>query len=298
MHNNKYSIFPIVVKCELETVLKKAKSITQDMRTNEALTIFDQIDNCINLVCRFTTESEQLLIDQIEEINDEMISLHQQEADCNDNQTTLKNILNELNSQKMKLYEKKRLSEGDIYLLKREISEKEADIDEEEKKRKIGLLSSINPFVGIVSAFVNDNPLHLIPFYSAVEGIISVLTQEKENHERRLDYLNEERRDIENNLVEIDKRLHENECNIRSNNLKTNKLRDKIAASNQKVQLLGKYLTLKRNLSKNMTLISKKLLSLKNEVSCYKEMALGGIIEMSEIKSLIYQFESLVAINT
>ena len=91
------------------------------------------------------------------------------------------------------------------------------------------------------------------------------------------------------------KKINENELNIRNNSFRLNELRDKIAALNNKVQHLGIFLTLKRNISKNMILAKTKLLYLKEEISLYKEMDLDGIIQMNEIKSLIFQFESIIS---
>lgn len=177
-------------------------------------------------------------------------------------------------------------------MIRNQIRENEDKIEKEQRKREEGLTSLI-PLVGIFHAIRDDDPSKLIPGYSFISGLISELSQEKENLERKCQNLRDEKRRIEEDVRRNSAQLQTitNELNQLSQKLTS--VKNRIAEIERSIQTQSRDLTTSSNVVRDLKIISQNFLRFKNDLFVLKECARANALDMGEFFYFSYELNRI-----
>lgn len=251
--------------------------------------ISHSIEILINLIDYFLIQlemKEKILNKELLEIVEKFNLMHQNHERLKSKTNNLKNKLVELNNKKKEL-------NNEINELERVTSKSERKIEKEEKLRTNAWQDTL-PGFGFVAGLVTGNYERMIPLYSPIRGIISVVEQTVENEQRKLNLKNNEKYLLKLKIIKISNKIKRKENKLAENNaalIQMNLQKDKKDAE---IAQLGRDLTRLRNAS----------LFLKTHLHRYKLFDLEGEMRPLLIQSNLFeeremwcQFEELQSIE-
>ncbi|KAJ3230789.1 hypothetical protein HDU81_004256 [Chytriomyces hyalinus] len=158
-----------------------------------------------------------------------------------------------------------------------EVSHLNRRIEEEEKKR-VDALTDLIPGVGFIGGLITGRHERMIPFHSAVNGIISAVKQDKENAEHRL---NSTRGRLNALQEELDSYRHQADVAMERYEDANNRVKAANAMIKQldsDIKKLGKLITDVSNFKRDLQLLDVRIAAAKS--SCELAIEMDGMPEL------------------
>lgn len=255
-----------------------------------------KVDGEMKNLCELLEKRVDKIDQNIRDFKDELNSLHKKEVRYTNKKNELTKNQSDLQAQYTKLEYEQRSLNNELNTIRNQIRENEAKIEEEERKREEGVtqgIVSLVPLVGVFFAIKDDDPRKLIPGYSYFSALISVLSQEKENLERRCRNLRGEKSRIEEAARRKRAELQTitNELDEVSQELMS--VKNRIAEIERYIQRQSRDLTTSSNVVKDLKVLRQNFLLLKNDLSVLKECAKANELDMSEFFCFSIQLNNI-----
>lgn len=279
----------------INIILSEANSIEIGNK-NDAIGKIEKVEHQIEKLfnCLIKIQEEHKI--EIEKLNEELIRLNQKEVFFTSRENQFKETQTHLNAELSNLNVKKGRLDNDFNDLNRKINETNQKIRHEERKRENAVLDSIpifGFFYAIDDALDNNEPERLIPGYSLVNGLMSVLTQEKEALEQRCHILGAEKEILRKQLDEVQQNLNRNNQSLNENAANLRKTKERIETISWKIKVSGEKTTSTKNILKNLKINSNKFLSFKNDLIMIKECISYELLDTNELRNFIIQIRDI-----
>jgi chromosome segregation ATPase len=102
----------------------------------------------------------------------------------------------------------------------------------EESDARVNAVLDLIPFFGLIDGIIRGEPQRAIPFYSQIRGIVSAVSQDLENAERRLVIAGREYRTLENKITKITNKINDIQSKQNAEKIKIKMLNDTIDQQN------------------------------------------------------------------
>lgn len=279
-------------KESFEIVLREMNSISG---INKAQAL-KKCDNIESEIVRLHSSLETCVVDsnqeierlqhQLEQLNADEVKLTAQEKSLEDKEKSLK-------ADKKKAESKEESLKSEMRSLSRKIDEAREKIKEEEIKRKdavVSVATSFNPVISIFSAIKDNDPKKLIPGYSLVNGLISLLSQEKENLESSRSRLERELREADGHLKQVSREIEEIERERSKISNELSVIRNSIVRIGEEIKKRGKNFTESGNALKGLKVSQNKFALVKNDLFMIRECVDNDVFEKDIFNDFIRQF--------
>jgi predicted nucleic acid-binding Zn-ribbon protein len=278
----------------IENIRKNVNYLTSK-GNNDVIKIIEidiqQLSDNLNKIEQDYKNESKMLEKELKELNKHEVELeskkrnYQIQANC-------------FESEKQKLNREKLDLEKEIVELNYEIREKLQKIEQEDRKRKNAVVDTALPLLfgpigyglNVINAIKDNEPERLIPFYSFGNGLISVLSQEKEDLERKCNHFKTQRNEISENLIEVEEELDIKNQEINEISLRLINTKNKISAIQKRIQNIGKESTNVKNILMNITQTQDRFILYRNDLSIIKECIESGILCNDQLKEFARNF--------
>lgn len=272
--------FEIVLR-EVNSVsgINKAQALKKcDNIENEIVRLHSSLETCVE----DSNEEIERLQYQLEQLNADEVKLTAQEKSLEDKERGLV-------ADKKKTEIKEESLKSEMRSLNNKIDETKEKIKAEEKKREVAALSFI-PGFNIISAIVENDPMRIIPGYALVNGLISVLSQEKENLESARSRLERELKDADGHLKQVSREIEEIERERSKISNELSVIRNSIVRIGNEIKKRGQDLTESGNALKGLKVSQNKFALVKNDLFMIRECVDNDIFEKDIFNDFIRQF--------
>lgn len=279
-----------------EIILSESRSIEIIINKNHAMRKIEKVENEIQLLSGYLLEIQGDHKLEIDRFNEELIELHEKKNDYTSKEYDYKKQQIDLNLEISNLNEKKSCLNHDLDDLNKEINEIKEQLRKEEGKRENAILDSIPVFGffhSLVGAISNNEPERLIPYYSLVNGLISLSTQKKEELEQRCNSLNEEKENLNKDCDAVEKKLYANIQSLNENAEHLRKTKETIEEINRTINKLGEKTTSTKNILKSLEISRDKFLSFKNDLFMIKEGVDNEVLDRGDLRNFISQIQDI-----
>ena len=200
------------------------------------------------------------------------------------NQRKVESELRTLKASLEGVREKGRQIDNDIEKLNSEIARLRRRAEEEETKRVDAAIDWI-PGVGLIGGLITGRYERVIPGHSVVAGIISHITQEQEEANRKIKNKQSEKSNLNEQLQSIEENKNRYETTKKNISAKLVQLTHEIDMKEKEKKLLAKNLTDLKNTGMELTLICKK----HTLMNCDLDM-IETLIEVGELENEVNNF--------
>ncbi len=230
-------------------------------------------------------KKDQELKDELVTIVKEYTQLH---TDLQKIETEVKKFevqLTGLNSQKNSL-------DGEIAKTNTEIVAINTKIKKEAVKRSDAVWDLI-PFVGFFSGIFTRRYKRMIPFHSLVEGVISVATQELENHSRKLKIQKGKKDSLTTSISSVSSKIGKKEKKISDDKKKIQELDTKRTTKDGEIKKLGNSLATLRETNKSLKLLPGKYKFLDMKIEFNQELIEFDMFDSQNVSSLTIEVQKI-----
>lgn len=173
-----------------------------------------------------------------------------------------------------------------------EIDTIQQQIKEEDSKRTNAALDLI-PFYGLIDGIIKGSPIRGIPFYSQVNGLISLFSQSKENRERRLVDVNIESKKLEEEAQKVIERITKNLGMVSEIKDKIEKLQTIMALKDREIRQAGQNLTTVQNINFAIKQITSKYKFLEEDIDLRASMIDDGLLDDDVTSELLEEAKGI-----
>ncbi len=190
------------------------------------------------------------------------------------------------------LNEKSQKVNDTIKELKKTITRHQSDIVEADQRRLNAALDLI-PLYGLIDGIIKGDPRRGIPFFSQVNGIISLCKKEKEESERRLGMAKKETKNLNDESQALASRIDKSEQKMSATAKKLEELNATILSKDLEIKQIGKDLTLIGNLNISLKNITVRHRFLQGDLDLRVEMIDDGELDDNFISDIFNAAQSI-----
>lgn len=260
-------------------VVSKA-NILVNLPKNQALACCKQIRDNLQTLISYTDESMVKLGEKETHTHRELIYAEEQYTQIYQRLQISKSSCRSLEDKLAGLESRRHDLDKEISSLEVDMRTLKIRMEEEETKRVDAAVDWI-PLVGFFGGLVTGRYERMLPGYSTVSGIISRITQEKEECQGRYDNKHSERNSLNSELSSVRSSIQSQKDVIRRIETEIRNLDSSKSAKDREIKKLGKDLTAVKNTSLSLKGIFQKYKYLTADVDDMKDL-----IDMDEMQLL------------